>query len=82
MLAERGHAMEWLLDLDVKSFWALSKSSERVNAANTIQQTLGLRVASQGTAKVLKDWLKPFREKVEVAGDSARDFLSKFGEGF
>lgn len=73
--------MEWLLDLDVKSFWALSQSSDRVNAAKKIENAWTAMIAAQGQSGGMKKWLKPWTKKID-RGDSAADFLTKFGEGF
>lgn len=69
------------MELDVRSFWALLASSERVRSAQIIEMAWTMMIAAQGKTKGMKGWLKPHTDRV---GGSAgeEEFLAKFGQGF
>ena len=88
MLVNWGHSEEWLLDLDLLQFIALSQRQSRINATLQIDTAIGMHIASQGDSKAMKKWIE---EKQTAADPQAADnlaaadtkkFLAKFGSGF
>lgn len=87
-LVERGWPIEYLLDLDMVSFKALSDSSTRVNAILKQERAWVQHIAAQGSSKGLKQITKPWDKEAktglspEALGNDGAAFLDKFGKGF
>lgn len=77
-LGEIGH-------LDILTFNALLDSVIRVNYTQKTEDAWTNMIASQGTQKSMKDWVKGWQKLVSKGKQKKNDitkFLSDFGKGF
>lgn len=76
--------MNYLLGMDLISFRALRDGSNRVAAANKVENAWTNMLSAQGDSKAMKKWLDPFVELLKTPTSAAKDaasFLKKYGKG-
>lgn len=78
LLIERGHPPQFVMRLDLVSFWALSESSHRVNATKRLDEFYNQRIASNGTGEAVKGWIKELEDDVGVTPDEKSNDVQRF----
>lgn len=61
----KGFAIDWLLELDLASFDALTSTVLRMVYAERMEESWSRMIAAQATSKKMKGFLEPYREFVK-----------------